>query len=338
MKSLFLDVLAGRNPSTPPPLWMMRQAGRYLPEYRETRAKAGSFLGLCGHPALAAEVTLQPIRRFDFDAAIIFSDILTVPMALGHAVTFEEGPKLAPLATVAGLSSDPARWRPILAPVYEALERVRAALSPDKALIGFAGAPWTLAVYMAGGGNDEQKAARLWAYRDPDGFQALIALLVDCVSQHLIWQLQAGAQAVQIFDSWAQGLPPDFFRRYVIAPTAAVLRKVRIAVPDAAVIGFPRGIHPEALAAFAEQTGVNGVSIDPAVDLDWAIKTLPTVIQGNLDPLALVAGGDALHGAVARILAAARGAPFIFNLGHGILPQTPIAHVEALVRRVRSKA
>jgi uroporphyrinogen decarboxylase len=336
LKSLFLDVLAGKQALSPAPIWMMRQAGRYLPEYRETRAKAGSFLGLCGNPELAAEVTLQPIRRFDFDAAIIFSDILTVVMALGHPVTFDEGPKLARLENLDGLIRDPSRWRPVLGPVYEALERVRTALAPEKALIGFAGAPWTLAVYMAGGGNDEQKAARLWAYRDPESFDGLIALLVDCVSQHLIWQLQAGAQAVQLFDSWAHDLPAVLFERYVVSPAAAIVEKVRAVFPDAPIIGFPRAASQSQLVRFAHVTGVDGISINPSTPPGWAVEELGAVVQGNLDPLALIAGGDALHRAVDTILAAVHGKPFIFNLGHGILPPTPIAHVEELVKLVRS--
>ena len=262
MTGLFLDVLAGKKAIEPPPVWMMRQAGRYLPEYRQTSAEAGSFLGLCANPKLAAEVTLQPIRRFDLDAAIIFSDILTVPMALGHEVTFDEGPKLAPLVAVEGLERDPAKWRSVLAPAYEALALTRASLAPEKALIGFAGAPWTLATYLAGGGNDEQKAARLWGYRDPEHFADLISLLVDCVSQHLIWQLDAGAGAVQIFDSWAAGLPADQFARWVIAPTKVIVEKVRKAIPDAPIIGFPRAASLSGLEAYVRATGVDGVSLD----------------------------------------------------------------------------
>lgn len=334
MIGLFLEVLGGKAVA-PPPLWMMRQAGRYLPEYRDTRAKAGSFLGLCRNPELAAEVTLQPIRRFDFDAAIIFSDILTVPIALGHPVTFDEGPKLPALSSVAGLERDAQKWRPVLAPVYEALARVRADLQTDKALLGFAGAPWTLAVYLAGGGNDEQKAARLWAYGEPQGFGALIALLVDCVSQHLIWQIEAGADAVQLFDSWAGGLPPVLFDRYVVQPTKAIVEKVRRAVPAARIIGFPRGANQEQLVSYANTTGINAVSLDPSVSLCWAAGALGTTLQGNLDPLALVAGGAALQDGVEGILKATRGKPFIFNLGHGILPATPIEHVHELVRLVR---
>lgn len=335
MSGLFLDVLSGKQAS-PPPIWMMRQAGRYLPEYRETRAKAGSFLQLCGSPELAAEVTLQPIRRFDFDAAIIFSDILTVPMALGHAVTFDEGPKLPALSTVEGLERDPGRWRPVLMPVYEALSLARAGLQADKALLGFAGAPWTLAVYLAGGGNDEQKAARLWAYRDPDDFQKLIDLLVDCVAQHLIWQLEAGANAVQVFDSWAAAMPLGLFERWVVQPTTAVVRKIRAAVPQAKIIGFPRGATMAGIERYVQATGVNAVSLDASVPLEWAVNALGTTLQGNLDPLALVAGGPALRSGVETIMAAARTKPFIVNLGHGILPMTPIEHVHELVKLVRS--
>jgi uroporphyrinogen decarboxylase len=336
---VFLDVLAGKKAVKPPPIWMMRQAGRYLPEYQDVRAKAGSFLGLCSNSELAAEVTLQPIRRFDFDAAIIFSDILTVPMALGHPVVFDEGPKLAQLMpateAVAALERVPARWQSVLAPTYKALALARAGLAPEKALIGFAGAPWTLATYMAGGGNDEQKAARLWAYRDPESFDALIALLVDCVSQHLIGQFEAGAQAVQIFDSWAGGLPPVLFDRYVVQPTGAIVDKVRAVVSQAPIIGFPRGANLPAVLNYAAATGVDGVSLDPSIELDHIAVTDDTVLQGNLDPLALVAGGAALRASVEHILKATEGKPFIFNLGHGILPATPIAHVHELVRLVR---
>ena len=338
MKCLFLDVINGGCPEGPPPLWMMRQAGRYLPEYREVRAKAGSFLGLCDNPELAAEVTLQPIRRFGFDAAIIFSDILTIPIALGHQVVFDEGPKLAPLASVAGLERDPEKWRPILAPVYEALRIAREGLSADKALLGFAGAPWTLAVYLAGGGNDEQKAARLWAYRDPAGFQQLIDLLVEAVAQHLIWQLDAGANAVQLFDSWASGLPPDLFARYVVKPSAAIVDRIRRVKPDAKIIGFPRAATMAGLENYAATAGVNVISLDPSTDMKWAVQKLGVVLQGNLDPLALIAGGDALRGAVDDILAATKGTSFIFNLGHGILPPTPIEHVHELVKLVRGTA
>jgi uroporphyrinogen decarboxylase len=240
------------------------------------------------------------------------------------------------LSAAEGLERDPAKWRTVLTPTYEALSLTRAGLAPHKALLGFAGAPWTLAVYLAGGGNDEQKAARLWAYRDPDGFEALIALLADCVAQHLIWQFQAGASAVQIFDSWAAGLPPALFARFVAKPTAVIVEKVRQAVPNAPIIGFPRGANPAQLHLYAEQTKVDGISLDPSIDLSWAVEELGVVAQGNLDPLALIAGGAALEDAVAAILAATKGKPFVFNLGHGILPPTPIDHVHKLIELIRS--
>jgi uroporphyrinogen decarboxylase len=334
---LFVDIFAGKK-TTRPPIWMMRQAGRYLPEYRETRAKAGSFLGLCGNPTLAAEVTLQPIHRFDFDAAIIFSDILTVPMALGHAVKFDEGPKLEPLKSIEALDLNPKHWSVSLNPVYEALGLVRSALDSNKALLGFAGAPWTLATYLAGGGNDDQRNAKLWCYRDPDSFQRLINVLVECVAQHLVGQLRAGADAVQIFDSWASGLPPVLFERWVVKPTTEVVAKVRAVIPDAKIIGFPRGASLRGLERYAEATGVDAISLDAAVPLDWAVNALGKTLQGNLDPLALVAGGSALHEGVAAILQATQGKLFIFNLGHGVLPTTPIEHVSELVRLVRSGA
>jgi uroporphyrinogen decarboxylase len=235
-----------------------------------------------------------------------------------------------------GLERDAGHWRKVLEPAYQALALTRPRLARDKALIGFAGAPWTLAVYMAGGGNDEQKAARLWAYRDSDGFQNLIGRLVDCVSQHLIWQLEAGADAVQIFDSWASGLPPELFERFVVKPTAAIVHNVRTAIPGAPIIGFPRGAGSAQLERYASATGVDGISIGPSVAMDWAVERLGTVVQGNLDPLVLLAGGAALEEAVNVILTAVRGKPFIFNLGHGILKETPIDHVHELVRLVRS--
>lgn len=337
MPSLFVDAFDGTKLAHPP-IWMMRQAGRYLPEYRETRAKAGSFLGLCGNPALAAEVTLQPIRRFDFDAAIIFSDILVVVMALGHAVRFDEGPKLEPLHSIETLDINPKSWAKSLNPVYEALGLVRSALDPSKALLGFAGAPWTLATYLAGGGNDDQKNAKLWCYRDPDGFQRLIDVLVECIAHHLVGQLRAGADAVQIFDSWASGLPPVLFDRWVAKPTAAIVTKVRAVIPNARIIGFPRGAGLRSLEHYAKVTGVDAISLDAAVPLDWAVNALGKILQGNLDPLALVAGGPALREGVATILRATQGTSFIFNLGHGILPMTPIEHVSELVRLVRSGA
>lgn len=334
-----LKVLAGK-PESPPPVWLMRQAGRYLPEYQALRAKAGSFWTMAMTPELAAEITLQPIARFGFDAAIIFSDILVVPFALGSAVAYENagGPKLEPVKDWEQLEQDRSVWSHKLAPCYEALELVRARLDKERALLGFAGAPWTLATYMAeGGGSADQRAAKLWGYRDPDGFAEFLAILADCVSQHLIAQLEAGADAVQIFDSWASGLSQRCFQDWVIEPTARIVRNVRAARPDAQIIGFPRGATQSGYETYVRETGVNAISLDTAVPVDWAARTLsPKVaIQGNLDPLALVAGGRALADAVDRIVSATAGVPHIFNLGHGVLPDTPLDHVAQLVARVR---
>ncbi|MDE2135534.1 MAG: uroporphyrinogen decarboxylase [Alphaproteobacteria bacterium] len=327
-----------RKPLAPPPLWMMRQAGRYLSEYREIRAKAGSFWKMCMMPTLAAEVTLQPVRRFGFDGAIVFSDILVVPAALGVRVEFEDGPKLSPVSSAAGLKITSAGQARYFAPVYEALKLAKAALDVSTALLGFAGGVWTLASYLAaGGGGDDQKAAKLWAYRNPESFQELVDLLVFCVSQHLIGQLTAGADAVQIFDSWASGLPPPLFSQWVITPTKKIVANVRAAVPNARVIGFPRAATLEGYLAYARETGVDAVSVDTAMPMGWAVGELGPhcVLQGNLDPVVLVAGGRALAEAVDNILEITSGTPFIFNLGHGILPETPVEHVCELVNRVR---
>ena len=336
-----LDVLNGKI-ITPPPLWLMRQAGRYLPEYRECRSKAQSFWNLCTSPKLAAEVTLQPVRRFGFDAAIIFSDILVVPAALGVNIEFVEnvGPCLTPVTSTSVMVSEPNYWRHSLAPVYETLAIVKNALDENTSLLGFAGGPWTLASYLsAGRGGDEQKAAKLWAYKDPAGFSKLVDILVSCVAQHLIEQLKAGADAVQIFDSWASGLPQHAFAQWVIEPTRKIVSAVRSAIPQARIIGFPRAATLRGYELYAAQTGVDAISLDTAAPVDWAVEALGPrmILQGNLDPVVLVAGGRALAEGVEHILAAMRGKPFIFNLGHGILPETPVEHVEELVRLVRSE-
>lgn len=334
-----VDVLNG-NSRWPPPIWLMRQAGRYLPEYRALRAKAGSFWTMCMDPEMAAEVTLQPIRRFGFDGAIIFSDILTVPFALGRAITFTEGsgPSLEPVSSLLGLEKDATVWRRKLEPAYETLKLVRRALPQETALLGFAGAPWTLATYMAAGrGGDEQRTAKLWGYRRPSEFAELLALLADCVAAHLIAQLEAGADAVQIFDSWAAGLPEQAYRDWVIAPTERIVERVRQAHPAAKIIGFPRASTLAGYVRYAKETGVDAVSLDTAVPMSWAAAQLDQVaIQGNLDPVALLAGGAAMAQATNDILSAARDRPFIFNLGHGVLPETSPEHVSALVSRVRS--
>ena len=322
-----------------PPVWLMRQAGRYLPEYRELRAKAGSFWAMALTPDYAAEVTLQPIRRFGFDAAILFSDILTVPEALGQKVTFTEGegPSLKPVKSTQAFTRDQAQWARYFEPVYEALRLTRAGLPEGTALLGFAGAPWTLATYLAAGvGGDEQKAAKLWAYRDPQGFAGLLDILGECVAFHLIRQLDAGADAVQIFDSWASGLPEAAYSQLVVEPTRKVVEAVRAKRPNAKIIGFPRASTLAGYQLYATVTGVDVIGVDTAAPWSWMAsfaKAIP--LQGNLDPLALIAGGTALDKAVDEILEAMAGKPHIFNLGHGILPETPIAHVEHLLKRIR---
>jgi len=334
-----LDVLGGQKRQTPP-VWMMRQAGRYLPEYREVRAKAGGFLDLCFNPDFAAEVTLQPIRRFGFDAAIIFSDILVIPYALGRSVRFEvgEGPRLDPLDTpekIATLASEADFSR--LEPVYEALRRVRATLAPNVTLIGFCGAPWTVATYMvAGQGTPDQAPARMLAYRNPEAFSEIIDALVDNSIEYLLGQLKAGADCVQIFDTWAGVLPPREFLRWSVAPTARIVNGVRAKMPDAKIIGFPRGAGTQ-LAAYIDATDVNAVSIDWTAEPSWIRERVQTrvAVQGNLDPLALIAGGAALDRAIDDVLADYGQGRLIFNLGHGIQPETPIAHVEQMIRRVR---
>jgi uroporphyrinogen decarboxylase len=331
------------EPVWPPPLWLMRQAGRYLPEYRELRAKAGSFWAMCNSPELASEITLQPIRRFGLDAAIIFSDILTVPVALGCAVEFEagEGPRLTPVTNTDGFIRERGHWTETLAPAYETLKRVRQGVGPETTLIGFAGAPWTLATYLAAGrGRDEQRAAKLWGYREPESFSALLDMLSDCIAFHLINQIEAGADAVQIFDSWASGLTSRAFEQWVVAPTKKVVKQIRTVHPKAKIIGFPRAATLAGYELYARETGVDAMSLDTSAPMNWARDTLcgHVALQGNLDPIALVAGGRALDESVDEILQTMRGRRFIFNLGHGVLQETPIENVLRLVARVRSAA
>jgi uroporphyrinogen decarboxylase len=334
-----LDVLSGQK-RTPPPVWMMRQAGRYLPEYRAIREKAGSFLKLCFNPALAAEVTLQPIKRFGFDAAILFSDILVIPHALGQTVSFVEGegPRLDPLSSAAALKAFSQKADDkILAPIYETVRRVKADLPANVALIGFCGAPWTVATYMvAGRGTPDQAPAKALAAGDPQAFNALIDVLVDASAGYLVNQLDAGAECLQIFDTWAGSLPPDDFECWCVQPTKRLVSKVRAARPGTKFIGFPRGAGRN-IPRYIEQTGVDAVSLETAIDRDFARESIQTrvPVQGNLDPDILRAGGDALDRAVDEVLQAFSAAPFIFNLGHGILPNTPIAHVERMLARVR---
>jgi uroporphyrinogen decarboxylase len=337
---LFLRALSGEK-TTIPPLWLMRQAGRYLPEYREVRSKAGGFLELCYNPAFATEVTLQPIRRFGFDAAILFSDILVVPHALGQKVWFAEGegPKLEALADAGDLAKlDEELDLDRLAPVFETVERVRAALPAETALIGFCGAPWTVASYMlAGKGTPDQAPARLVAYSDPVFLDRLIERLIEASIVYLNRQIDAGAQVVQVFESFASALPPGLIEKLSFTPLRRIVAGVKAKHPQAKVILFARGAGPR-LEGLAQSSGADGIGLDWGVDPRWAAATLnPEVtLQGNLDPLALIAGGEALQRDVAAIREAMSERPFIFNLGHGIQPQTPVAHVEQLVKLVRS--
>lgn len=334
-----LRVLGGETRASPP-IWLMRQAGRYLPEYRAIRAKCGSFLDLCFDPKLAAEVTLQPIRRFGFDAAILFSDILVIPHALGQGVRFEsgEGPRLDAIDEPAKLSSlNQVVDQTVLAPVYETIALVKSQLSAEVALLGFCGAPWTVATYMvAGRGSAEQIPARLFAYRYPDAFARLVDVLVEASAAYLIRQFKAGVDAVQIFDTWAGVLPPDEFEKWCITPCAKIVAAVRKEIPGAKVIGFPRSAATK-LERYVEQVAVDAVGLDWMIALDFARDRIQPQrpVQGNLDPLVLLAGGAALDRGVDAILQTLAARPLIFNLGHGIVPDTPIAHVERMIKRVR---
>ena len=338
-KSRLINTLKGETGL--PSIWLMRQAGRYLPEYQELRKSAGSFLDLCYTPELAAEVTLQPIRRFGFDAAILFSDILVIPDALGQPLEFREGegPVLEPIVNAGELDRlkrEGAVER--LAPVFETVMRARDGLGDDVALIGFCGAPWTVATYMvAGKGTPDQRDAKRWAYEDPGGFARLIALLVDVSAEYLSRQVDAGAQVLQIFDSWAGNLADDAFARWSIDPVAQIVARVKSDHPAVPIIGFPRGAGP-LYQDFIAGTGVDAVSCDTSLPLQWIkIELQPAVtVQGNLDPVLLVAGGEAMERRVEAILQSLGTGPFIFNLGHGILPETPLAHVERLVELVRN--
>jgi len=332
-----LQVLHGARLNSPP-IWLMRQAGRYLPEYREVRAKAGSFLDLCYNPTLAAEVTLQPIRRFGLDAAILFADILLVPQALGLDVRFVEGegPRLSPVLDGAGvgrLKFDEAR----LAPVYETVRRVKRELAPGVALIGFAGAPWTVATYMiAGQGTPDQAQAKLLAYRDPSLVDALMTKLVEATITYLRGQIEGGAEIIQVFDTWAGGLSEPLLEARVFRPTHDIVAALKSSHPQIPIIGFPRGIGLH-LPRYARATGVDAIGLATGDDIQLAAALLPDgmALQGNLDPLALIAGGEALKHGIEATCRGAGSRAHIFNLGHGILPETPPEHVAELVRLVR---
>ncbi|HET6520707.1 MAG TPA: uroporphyrinogen decarboxylase, partial [Geminicoccaceae bacterium] len=324
-----------------PPVWLMRQAGRYLPEFREVRRRVPDFLERCYAPEIALELTLQPIRRFRLDAAILFSDILVVPDALGCRVRFVEGegPRLDPVRSAAAVARlDAGRLRAHLAPVYETVARLRRSLPGDVALIGFAGAPWTVAAYMVeGGGSKEFHAARALARREPEAFGALIDLLTGATVDHLLAQIEAGAEAVQLFDSWAGLLPEPEFERWCVAPVAAIAARIKESHPDVPVVAFPRGAGV-LYRRLADLDGVDALSLDTTVPLRWAVEALRPVrcLQGNLDPVALLVGGDGLRAEAGRIVRAFGRRPFVFNLGHGVLPETDPGHVALLVEHLRS--
>ena len=339
MTKRLLRALAGEA-VWPPPMWLMRQAGRYLPEYRAVRAQAGDFISLCTTPDLATEVTLQPLRRYGMDAAILFSDILMLPWALGQGLRFSEGegPVLPPIRTAAGLAAlDRSRLAGAIAPILETVRRVRADVG-DAALIGFAGAPFTVACYMIEGhGAKDFAAVRTLAYRDRKLFDALMDLLIETTTEYLAAQIEAGAEAVMLFDSWAGVLPPALFRDFVIAPAVRIVAALRERFPATPVIGFPR-LGGLLIGEYADHTGVQGLGLDTTVDLNLALALVPdsVALQGNLDPLALEAGGAAMLDSTHAILQAMHGRPFIFNLGHGIVPSTSPEHVAELVRTVRA--
>jgi len=328
----------------PPPIWLMRQAGRYLPEYRAVRARASDFIALCTTPALAAEITLQPVRRFGFDAAILFSDIGMLPWALGYDVAYKEGegPVLPPLRDRMAVEAlDSTRLLAAIEPILETVRRAGEHLGteqPGAALIGFAGGPFTVACYMVeGAGSKDFAATRTMAYRDPGLFTQLIDRLADATVLYLEAQIEAGAEAVMLFDTWAGLLSPIRFRQYVVGPTCMIVRRLRQRFQSVPVIGFPR-LAGQLIGEYAAVTKVDAVAMDTAMDpaLVRAIVPSATALQGNLDPMVLVAGGPALTEEAGRLLGAARGHPFVFNLGHGIVPQTPLEHVAELVRLVRA--
>ena len=339
-----LEVLSGRAQKRIP-VWLMRQAGRYLPEYREVRACAGGFLDLVFNPALAAEVTLQPVRRFGMDAAIIFSDILVVPMMLGQNVKFTEGegPALNPIRSVKDIPVlTQSLFEKSAAPIAETIRKVRENILTEgfenTALIGFAGAPWTVACYMVEGGSSRDFThVKKWAYADPEGFSRLIDEIAETTALYLERQVEAGAEALQLFDSWAGVLDAAQFRRWVIEPTRYITRRLRLSYPDIPVIGFPRGAG-RLYQDYAQNTDVAALSLDSQVPLRWAADVLQKLkpVQGSLDPVCLLAGGDALAAGAEYVLGNLSGGPFIFNLGHGILKETPPEHVEALVEIIRA--
>ncbi|MEO1323583.1 MAG: uroporphyrinogen decarboxylase [Pseudomonadota bacterium] len=337
--SRFLKVVSG-TPTSPVPIWMMRQAGRHLPEYLELRARAKDFLDFCYSPSMAAEATLQPIRRYDMDAAILFADILLILDAIGLDVRFEKG--VGPIVETVSSESDLRRTEietavQRLSPVYETVDRVRSGLKDEKALIGFCGAPWTVALYaIEGRGGTDKSTARGWAYTQPALLKKLLDLLIEASAQYLAEQVKAGANALMIFESWAEGLPSDLFQTLVIEPNAALINRLRALGVNVPILGFPRGAGTM-LEAYVQQVDVNGVGLDTAIDPTHVIKTVPknVAVQGHLDPLLLIAGGSDMDARVKELLTAYRDRPHVFNLGHGVRPETPIKHVERVVELVR---
>ncbi|WP_304218096.1 uroporphyrinogen decarboxylase [Phenylobacterium aquaticum] len=336
VKPKLLRALAGETLARPP-VWFMRQAGRSLPEYKALREKAGDFLSLCFNPEMAAEVTLQPMRRFPLDAAIVFADILLIPQALGQKVWFEagEGPRLAELPDIAAMADQVEASTGRLASIGETLSRVRAELEPERALIGFAGAPWTVATYMIEGRGSNREHARLWAYQNPDKLDALLDVLVDSTARYLVMQAKAGAQALKLFESWAEGLAEDMFERIVIRPHTAIIEKVRAAGIDTPFIGFPRGAGA-LVANYAAKVPVQAVGLDTQAPLALGrqIQAGGKTIQGALDNLLLLSGGAALDARIDALIEAWNQGPYIFNLGHGVLPATPIENLDRAIRRV----
>ncbi|XBQ17194.1 MAG: uroporphyrinogen decarboxylase [Oceanicaulis sp.] len=335
----FLRALAGETVS-PPPIWLMRQAGRYLPEYREVRAQQPDFIAFCLNPKAAAEVTLQPIRRYGFDASIVFADILLIPYGLGQKVWFEkgEGPKLEPLTKEIQDRLDTDRARNVLAPVSETIAKVRAGIPDTCSLIGFAGSPWTVATYMIeGGGSKDRLGPRAFAWSEPERFDALLDVIADASAVYLADQVRAGADALKLFDSWADGLPDPLFDRVVIRPTRRIVERLRADGIEVPVIGFPKGAGPQAVR-YAREAGVDAIAIDHGMDSEWAAANLPAgmPVQGQLDPALLLAGGAALDNEIDRLLSVWSGRPYVFNLGHGIHLSTPPENVAQLIARVRS--
>ena len=339
-RSRFVSTVMGER-SWPPPIWLMRQAGRYLPEYRAVRADAGSFLDLCYTPDKAAEVTIQPIDRFDLDAAILFSDILVVPDGLGMDVKFVEGtgPVLGALKgpeDLATLSID--RVTEHLAPVAETVRQVRSRLADDKALIGFAGAPWTVVTYMIEGGSSKAfETTKEWLFKDPESFKRLLDIVTEGTVRYLLQQIEAGANAVKIFDSWAGAVPATAFEMCVIEPAKTIVSRLKAVYPDIPILGFPRGAGP-LYVPYATETGVDAVAVDASVPTAWAAEHIQSVkpVQGNMDPIALVASGEGMRREIGAVLDGFGGGPFVFNLGHGIIPKTNPDHVAALVETIRS--